>query len=118
MSSLKGKVVIVTGASSGFGESTAKLFAQEGCRVVLAARRLDRLEALAGQVRSLGGDALPVSMDVSQPTQITAMVQATLDAYGGIDILFTTRALAGSTGSKCSTRSETFKDRSPLTCSA
>jgi NADP-dependent 3-hydroxy acid dehydrogenase YdfG len=88
MSSLKGKVVIVTGASSGFGESTAKLFAQEGCRVVLAARRLDRLEALANQVRSLGGDALPVSMDVSQPAQIEAMVQATLDAYGRIDILF------------------------------
>lgn len=88
MTSLKGKVVIITGASSGFGESTAKLFAQEGCKVVLAARRLERLEALAQQVRTLGGDALPICMDVSQPSQIEAMVQATLDSYSQIDILF------------------------------
>jgi NADP-dependent 3-hydroxy acid dehydrogenase YdfG len=88
MSSLTGKVVIITGASSGFGAAAAKLFAQEGCKVVLAARRLDRLEEMAKELRSSGGDALPVAMDVSQPEQIDAMVKATLNTYGRIDVLF------------------------------
>jgi len=88
MASLKGKVVIITGASSGFGASAAKLFAQEGCKVVLAARRLDRLEELAKELRSMGTEALPIAMDVSQPNQIDAMVRSVVDAYGYIDILF------------------------------
>jgi NADP-dependent 3-hydroxy acid dehydrogenase YdfG len=88
MSSLKGKVVIITGASSGFGAAAVKLFAQEGCKLVLAARRLDRLEEIAKEIRAGGGDALPVSVDVSQPAQIEAMVKSTVDAYGRIDILF------------------------------
>lgn len=88
MSSLKDKVVIITGASSGFGASAAKLFAQEGCKLVLAARRLDKLEALANESRALGGEALPVTVDVSHPAQIEAMVKSSLDAFGRIDILF------------------------------
>ena len=88
MPSLKGKVVIITGASSGFGASAATLFAQQGCKVVLAARRLERLDELAGEIRGMGGEALPVAMDVSQPTQVDAMVKSALDAYGRIDILF------------------------------
>jgi len=88
MSSLTGKVVVITGASSGFGASAAKLFAQEGCKVVLAARRLDKLEEMANVILAKGGNAMPVAMDVSQPTQIEAMVKSTIDAYGRIDILF------------------------------
>lgn len=88
MSSLNGKVIIITGASSGFGASAAKLFAQEGCKIVLAARRLDKLEALATELRAIGAEALPVAMDVSQLAQIDDMVRSTLDAYGRIDILF------------------------------
>lgn len=88
MSSLTGKVVIITGASSGFGASAAKLFAQEECKLVLAARRLDRLEEMANTIRRKGGDALPVAMDVSQPAKIDAMVKSAMDAYGRIDILF------------------------------
>lgn len=88
MSSLTGKVVIITGASSGFGASAAKLFAEEGCKVVLAARRLDKLEEMATMIRQKGGDALPLAMDVSQPDQIDAMVKATVEAYGRIDLLF------------------------------
>jgi NADP-dependent 3-hydroxy acid dehydrogenase YdfG len=88
MTSLTGKVVIITGASSGFGASAAKLFAQEGCKLVLAARRLDRLEEMAKEIRAKGGEALPLSMDVSQPVQIEAMVKSTVEAYGRIDILF------------------------------
>ncbi len=88
MPSLIAKVVIITGASSGFGAAAAKLFAREGCKLVLAARRLDRLEEMAKEIRAGGGDALPISVDVSQPAQIEAMVKSTVDAYGRIDILF------------------------------
>lgn len=88
MPSIKGKVVIVTGASSGFGAAAARLFAKEGCKVVLAARRIERLEELAKEIRAAGGEALPVAMDVSQPAQIEAMVKAALDTYGQIDILY------------------------------
>src|SRR5215211_2642083 len=88
MSSLKGKVVVITGASSGFGASAVKLFAQEGCRLVLAARRLDRLEDMANEIRAAGGEALPLSVDVTQPAQIEAMVHSAVDAYGRIDVLF------------------------------
>lgn len=88
MISLQGKVVVITGASSGFGASAARLFAQEGCKVVLAARRLDRLEELANEMRSRGNEALPIAMDVTQPAQIENMVNSTVDAYGRIDVLF------------------------------
>ncbi len=88
MPDLKGKVVVITGASSGFGAEAAKLFAQEGCKIVLAARRMDRLEELAKEIRATGSDALPVSMDVTQLAQIEAMVNAAVDRYGRIDILF------------------------------
>jgi len=57
MASLKNKVVIITGASSGFGEHAARLFSREGCRVVLAARRQQRLESLAREIRAREGDA-------------------------------------------------------------
>ena len=88
MAALTGKVVIVTGASSGFGAAAAKLFAKDGCKVILAARRLDRLQEMAKEIRDEGGYALPVAMDVSQSVQIKAMVDFSLDAFGQIDILF------------------------------
>ncbi len=88
MPSLKNKVAIITGASSGFGAEAAKLFAKEGCKVVLSARRMDRLEDLAKEIRAAGAEALPVTMDVSQPEQIENMVQSALKNYGRIDILF------------------------------
>jgi len=85
---LKNKVVLITGASSGFGEDAARLFAREGCRVVLAARRLDRLQILAAEIQDAGGEALAIPMDVSQPAEIEVMVQTALDLYEHIDILF------------------------------
>lgn len=88
MASLDGRVVIITGASSGFGAAAARLFSKEGCKVVLAARRLERLEELAEEIRAAGGEALPVSTDVTKHDQIQAMVQSTLDEYGRIDVLF------------------------------
>lgn len=88
MSTLKEKVVLITGASSGFGAAAAKSFAQEGCKVVLAARRVERLEELATEIRAKGEDALPLVVDVTQPAQIAAMVQDAVDHYGRIDLLF------------------------------
>ena len=88
MSTLNDKVVLITGASSGFGAAAAKLFAREGCRLVLAARRMDRLEEVASVVGTLGGKALPLSVDVTQFQQIETMVRNAVDHYGQIDILF------------------------------
>jgi uncharacterized protein len=85
---LANKVVLITGASSGFGKDAARLFAKEGCKVVLAARRLDRLQALAAEIQNAGGEAIAVPVDVSQPAEIEVMVQTALDLYERIDILF------------------------------
>jgi len=85
---LKNKVVLITGASSGFGEDAARLFAKEGCKVVLAARRLERLQALAEDIQNDGGEALAIPVDVNEPAEIDVMVQTALDLYGKIDILF------------------------------
>jgi Short-chain alcohol dehydrogenase of unknown specificity len=88
MSMLKDKVVLITGASSGFGAAAAKQFAREGCKIVLAARRIERLEEMAAEIRALRGEALPLSVDVTQPAQIDAMVKASINHYDRIDILF------------------------------
>jgi short-subunit dehydrogenase len=86
--SLKGKVVLITGASSGFGEDAARLFAKEGCKVVLAARRLEKLQQLAADIQSEGGEAIAIPVDVNQSAEIEVMVQTALDLYERIDILF------------------------------
>lgn len=93
--SLKGKVVLVTGASSGFGEEAARLFAKEGCKVVLAARRLDRLQLLASEIQNAGGEALAIPADVTVRAEIEVMVQTALDLYGRIDILFNNAGFGG-----------------------
>ena len=86
--SLKDKIVLITGASSGFGADAARLFAKESCIVVLAARRMDRLTALAEQIRLEGGQAFAVALDVTEQSQIYDAVQTVLDTFGRIDILF------------------------------
>jgi short-subunit dehydrogenase len=85
---LKNKVVLITGASSGFGEDAALLFAKEGCKVVLAARRIDRLQALAAKIQDAGGEAIAIPVDIINPADVDNMVKSTLDLYGQIDILF------------------------------
>ena len=84
---IDGKIVIVTGASSGIGEATAREFARAGATTVLAARRLERLERLAEEIRRMGGDALPVKTDLTDVAQITNLVQTTLSTFGRIDVL-------------------------------
>lgn len=84
---IDGKIAIVTGASSGIGEATAREFARAGATTVLAARRLERLERLAKEIHKMGGSALPVRTDLTDLAQITDLVQKTLSTYGRIDVL-------------------------------
>ena len=84
---IAGKVTIVTGASSGIGEATAREFARAGAITILAARRAERLERLAKEIRKMGGVALPVPTDLTDPHQIANLVKETLDNFGRIDIL-------------------------------
>jgi NADP-dependent 3-hydroxy acid dehydrogenase YdfG len=84
-STLTGKTAIITGASSGIGEATARLLAKRGCNVVLAARREDRLESL---VSDLGDEqTLATPTDVTDPSACVALVDRTLDHFGSLDVL-------------------------------
>lgn len=84
MSHIKGKVVAITGASSGIGEATALLLAERGANVVLGARRTDRLEALT---KRIGPGAISLRVDVKQRYDLTALVELACDRYGRLDVL-------------------------------
>lgn len=88
MQNLKDKVVLITGASSGFGEDAALLFAKEGCKVVLAARRIDRLQELAAKIKDAGGEAIAIPVDITNSAEVADMVKSALETYSQIDILF------------------------------
>ncbi len=81
-------VILITGASSGIGAATALYFGQRGYRVVLAARRLERLEEQAALIRNNGGEALAIEADVSSSEQVQGLVERTLENYSRIDVLF------------------------------
>ena len=86
---IKGRVVIVTGASSGIGEATAREFGRQGAKVVLAARRVAKLQALAQEIKGMGSGAetLVVQADLSKLEDIQSLVVQTLEKFGRIDIL-------------------------------
>src|SRR5436309_1322990 len=84
---LDGKVAVVTGASSGLGAGFAVALAQAGADVVLGARRTDRLDKVSAEVVGAGRQALPVTTDVREPAQCTALVDAALSHFGKIDVL-------------------------------
>jgi NADP-dependent 3-hydroxy acid dehydrogenase YdfG len=84
---LAGKVALVTGASSGIGAATAMALAEQGARVVLAARRYDRLTELAERIRLAGGEALAVVTDVTQEGDVRALGVQAIGTFGQIDIL-------------------------------
>jgi len=83
--SIKGKTIIITGASSGIGEATAKKLSQEGANVVLSARREDRLNSLKDEIEKNGGMALVVPGDVTKKEDFKKIVSATLEEFGSID---------------------------------
>lgn len=84
---LAGKVVLITGASRGIGLATARVFAQEGCRLVLGARNADALTEAAEAIRAEGTEVLAVPGDVTQPDDAAHLVEAAVAAFGGIDTL-------------------------------
>jgi NADP-dependent 3-hydroxy acid dehydrogenase YdfG len=84
---LAGKVALVTGASSGIGEATAIALAEAGAAVAIAARRRDRLDALAGKLRGGGARVLQLDLDVTDEQACTAAVARTRDELGGLDVL-------------------------------
>lgn len=83
-SRLKNKTIIVTGAGSGIGRACALALAREGAHVVLVGRRKDRVEDTAGEA---GGSTLPISADVSKPDDIANVIDRTLNAFGGVNVL-------------------------------
>jgi ribitol 2-dehydrogenase len=83
---LSEKVVIITGASSGIGAATARALAQEGCKLTLAARSTDRLEALADELGR--ANTLVAPTDITSGAQVTAMVEQTVARFGRVDVLF------------------------------
>lgn len=85
---IQDKVVIVTGASSGIGEATAKLLASKGARVVLGARREQQLKQLADDIQDAGGQAVYQAMDVTDPADNTRIVELAKEAFGGVDVIF------------------------------
>lgn len=87
MQSINSKVVVITGASSGLGEATARHLAAQGAKVVLGARRAERLEKLVAEIQAAGGQALAVATDVSQRADVENLVQQAIAKFGRVDVL-------------------------------
>jgi NADP-dependent 3-hydroxy acid dehydrogenase YdfG len=90
---IAGKVVVITGASSGLGEAAARLLAAEGARVVLGARRAERIQGLAAELTGRGGKALAVPTDVTDRGQVRRLVDLAVETYGRIDVMINNAGL-------------------------
>jgi NAD(P)-dependent dehydrogenase (short-subunit alcohol dehydrogenase family) len=98
MERLNGKVAIVTGASSGIGRATAKLFAAEGAKVVVGARRQAELDSLVAEIEAEGGNAVALAGDVRSEDYHRALVALAVDRYGKLDVAFNNAGTLGEAG--------------------
>jgi NADP-dependent 3-hydroxy acid dehydrogenase YdfG len=87
MSNITDKVVVITGASSGIGESTATLLAQQGAGVVLGARRSNRIDAVVQKISAAGGTAIGFATDVTKRAEVEALIQGAVDSFARVDVL-------------------------------
>ncbi|GAC1423239.1 MAG: SDR family oxidoreductase [Ktedonobacteraceae bacterium] len=90
---IEGKVVVITGASSGLGEATARLLSAQGATIVLGARRVNRIQSLADELTSSGGKALAIPTDVTHSDQVKKLVDAAVQTYGHIDVMINNAGL-------------------------
>jgi len=90
---ITGKVVVITGASSGLGEATARHLSALGATVVLGARRADRIDALAAEIVKAGGNAIAVATDVTDAAQVQRLVDAAVERFGRIDVMLNNAGL-------------------------
>jgi NADP-dependent 3-hydroxy acid dehydrogenase YdfG len=87
MNGIKGKVVVITGASSGLGEATARHLASLGAKLIIGARRIDRLQAIAKEIEAAGGEARAVEVDVTRKEAVDRLVAEALTAFERIDVM-------------------------------
>src|SRR5690242_17417959 len=87
MSYYTDKVVVITGASSGISESTTKLLAEQGAKVVLGARRSNRIDAVVQEISAAGGKAIGSATDVTKRAEVEALIQRAVDNFGRVDVL-------------------------------
>jgi NAD(P)-dependent dehydrogenase (short-subunit alcohol dehydrogenase family) len=95
---LEGKVALVTGGNSGIGKATALLFAQEGAKVVIAARRKEEGETTVEEIRANGGEAVFIKTDITEPEQVKAMVLGVVETFGRLDCAFNNAGRPGDAG--------------------
>jgi NAD(P)-dependent dehydrogenase (short-subunit alcohol dehydrogenase family) len=98
MFALTDKVAIITGASSGIGRATAKLFAEQGAKLVVAARRQAELDALVAEIADSGGKAVAMAGDVRDEAFARALVERAVAEYGGLDVAFNNAGIVGAMG--------------------
>ena len=110
MNRLKGKVAIVTGASSGIGRATARLFAQEGASLVVGARRREELDSLVQEITAAGGQAVALAGDVQSESYAKALVELAVARFGRLDIAFNNAGTMGEGGPSTQVSAQGWND--------
>ncbi len=105
---LAGKVALITGASRGIGATTARLFAQEGAKVVLASRSEEELTRIAEEIKASGGEALAVKADMANAGSVQTLIQQAVETYGRLDLAVNNAGIAGGNKPLVEVSEETF----------